>query len=95
MLIADGGGIVARGAAARRGREEGRQPARRIRTGRPERRGRAGSCSTGRQAPQVLLDGTVDTVLGFAFQDGRITRVFALRNPDKLHRLNEATPLSR
>ena len=37
----------------------------------------------------------VDTVIGFAFQDGRISRVFAMRNPDKLHRLGEATPLSR
>jgi RNA polymerase sigma-70 factor (TIGR02957 family) len=43
----------------------------------------------------ILLDGAIDTVIGFAFQDGRISRVFALRNPDKLHRLGEATPLSR
>jgi RNA polymerase sigma-70 factor (TIGR02957 family) len=44
---------------------------------------------------RVLLDGAVDTVLGFAFDDGRITRVFAVRNPDKLQRLGEATALTR
>jgi RNA polymerase sigma-70 factor (TIGR02957 family) len=44
---------------------------------------------------RILLDGAVDTVIGFAFADGRISRVFAVRNPDKLHRLAEETPLSR
>jgi DNA-directed RNA polymerase specialized sigma24 family protein len=34
-------------------------------------------------------------VISFAFEDGRISRVFAVRNPDKLHRLTEETPLSR
>jgi RNA polymerase sigma-70 factor (TIGR02957 family) len=49
----------------------------------------------GAPGARILLDGTVDTVLGFAFENERITRVFALRNPDKLHRLGQATPLSR
>jgi RNA polymerase sigma-70 factor (ECF subfamily) len=49
----------------------------------------------GAPGARVLLDGTVDTVIGFAFEDGRISRVYAVRNPDKLHRLSEATPLSR
>jgi RNA polymerase sigma-70 factor (TIGR02957 family) len=43
----------------------------------------------------VLLDGVVDTVIGFAVDNGRISRVFAVRNPHKLQRLSEATPLSR
>jgi len=29
------------------------------------------------------------------FEGGRISRVFAVRNPDKLHRLSEETQLSR
>ena len=49
----------------------------------------------GAPGARVLLDGAVDTVIGFAFDDGRISRVFAVRNPDKLHRLSEETPLSR
>ncbi len=44
---------------------------------------------------RVLLDGAVDTVIGFAFEGDRISRVFVVRNPDKLHRLSEATELSR
>jgi RNA polymerase sigma-70 factor (TIGR02957 family) len=49
----------------------------------------------GAPAARVLVGGAVDTVIGFAFQDGRINRVFAVRNPDKLHRLTEETALSR
>jgi RNA polymerase sigma-70 factor (ECF subfamily) len=44
---------------------------------------------------RILLDGIVDTVIGFAVEGGRISRVFAVRNPDKLHRLNSETPLAR
>lgn len=43
----------------------------------------------------VRLDGGLDTVIGFAFERGRISRIFAMRNPDKLNRLAEQTPLSR
>jgi RNA polymerase sigma-70 factor (TIGR02957 family) len=44
---------------------------------------------------RVSLDGALDSVVGFAFDGGRISRVFAVRNPDKLRRLSEETPLSR
>ncbi|SOD73047.1 RNA polymerase sigma-70 factor [Jatrophihabitans sp. GAS493] len=49
----------------------------------------------GAPGARVLLDGTVDTVIGFEFQLGRISRVYAMRNPEKLHRMNELTRLSR
>jgi RNA polymerase sigma-70 factor (TIGR02957 family) len=49
----------------------------------------------GAPGARVLLDGIVDTVIGFAFVDGQISRVFAVRNPDKLQRLTQLTPLSR
>ena len=49
----------------------------------------------GAPGARVLLDGALDTVIGFAFQHGRISRVFAVRNPNKLHRLTQQTPLSR
>ncbi len=49
----------------------------------------------GAPGARVLLGGAVDTVIGFAFESGRISRVFAVRNPDKLRRLAEETPLSR
>jgi RNA polymerase sigma-70 factor (TIGR02957 family) len=49
----------------------------------------------GAPGARILLDGAVDTVIGFAFEDGRISRIYAVRNPDKLHRLSEETRLSR
>jgi RNA polymerase sigma-70 factor (TIGR02957 family) len=49
----------------------------------------------GAPGARVLLNGAVDTVIGFAFEDGRISRIFAVRNPDKLQRLTQETPLSR
>jgi RNA polymerase sigma-70 factor, ECF subfamily len=44
---------------------------------------------------RVLIEGAIDTVIGFAFEDGRISRIFAVRNPEKLRRLNVETQLSR
>ena len=44
---------------------------------------------------RIMLDGAVDTVIGFAFEGGRISRIFAVRNPEKLHRLSQQIPLSR
>lgn len=49
----------------------------------------------GAPGARILLDGAVDTVIGFAFEDGRISRLFAVRNPDKLRRLSKTTQLSR
>ena len=36
-----------------------------------------------------------ETVVSVIVEDGRITRIFAMRNPEKLGRIDEATPLSR
>jgi RNA polymerase sigma-70 factor (ECF subfamily) len=49
----------------------------------------------GAPGARVLLDGVIDTVIGFAFEAGQITRIFVVRNPDKLHRLEQETPLHR
>jgi RNA polymerase sigma-70 factor (ECF subfamily) len=49
----------------------------------------------GAPGARVLIDGAVDTVIGFAFEGGRISRIFAVRNPDKLGRLGAETPLVR
>jgi RNA polymerase sigma-70 factor (TIGR02957 family) len=49
----------------------------------------------GAPGARISLDGTVDTVIGFVFDNGLISRIFAVRNPDKLHRLTAATQLSR
>jgi RNA polymerase sigma-70 factor (ECF subfamily) len=44
---------------------------------------------------RVLIDGRVDTVIGFAFDNGRISRILGIRNPDKLGRVESETVLSR
>jgi RNA polymerase sigma-70 factor (ECF subfamily) len=49
----------------------------------------------GAAGARVVLDGVVDTVIAFSFEDGRISRVFAVRNPAKLGRISEETALSR
>jgi RNA polymerase sigma-70 factor (ECF subfamily) len=48
-------------------------------------------------APAVRIDraGTLDTAVSLAIENGRITRIYAIRNPHKLARLNEPSPLSR
>jgi RNA polymerase sigma-70 factor (ECF subfamily) len=44
---------------------------------------------------RVMLDGRVDTVMSFVVEDGRIVRMYAVRNPHKLSRLGEETILAR
>jgi hypothetical protein len=36
-----------------------------------------------------------DTAVSFVIEDGRITQIFAIRNPHKLERLSEVTELRR
>jgi RNA polymerase sigma-70 factor (ECF subfamily) len=49
----------------------------------------------GTPGARLVVDGQVDTVLGFAFENGRISRIFTVRNPQKLGRVAEETALSR
>jgi RNA polymerase sigma-70 factor (ECF subfamily) len=49
----------------------------------------------GAPGARIILDSALDTVIGFAFRDGRISRIFAVRNPEKLQRASSETPLSR
>jgi RNA polymerase sigma-70 factor (ECF subfamily) len=44
---------------------------------------------------QMLVDGNVDSVIGFAFEGGLISRIFTVRNPHKLSRVAAETALSR
>jgi RNA polymerase sigma-70 factor (ECF subfamily) len=49
----------------------------------------------GAPAARLDLDGELDTVVSMVVEDGRITRLYAVRNPQKLARLGEEAPLSR
>jgi RNA polymerase sigma-70 factor (ECF subfamily) len=42
----------------------------------------------------IPFDGST-TALSFVVEDGRITRIYAMRNPDKLQRLGAETTLRR
>lgn len=49
----------------------------------------------GRPALIVHLDGEVDSILTVEVEDGRVTGVYAVRNPEKLSRIGAETEVSR
>jgi RNA polymerase sigma-70 factor (ECF subfamily) len=49
----------------------------------------------GAPAVRIDLDGELNTVVSLVVGDGRITHIYAMRNPHKLARLGEELPLSR
>jgi RNA polymerase sigma-70 factor (TIGR02957 family) len=44
---------------------------------------------------RIVLDGELDTVISFVLEDSLISRMYAVRNPHKLSRLDEAAALAR
>jgi RNA polymerase sigma-70 factor (ECF subfamily) len=94
VLIADGGGFV----QAVRQPVVGAQRIRNLARNFPRFAG-AGTFEpilvNGAPGIQMLVDGKVDSVLGFAFDGGRISRIFTVRNPHKLSRVIAETALSR
>jgi RNA polymerase sigma-70 factor (ECF subfamily) len=49
----------------------------------------------GAPGARIDLGGALDTVVSLVIEDGRITRIYAIRNPHKLSRLGQETELSR
>jgi RNA polymerase sigma-70 factor (ECF subfamily) len=49
----------------------------------------------GAPAGRIDLAGELDTAVTFAVEDGRIARIYAIRNPHKLGRLERAAELRR
>jgi RNA polymerase sigma-70 factor (TIGR02957 family) len=94
VLVADGGGVVA---AARRPIEG----ANRVGALLSSLARLAGDFEAmpmrlnGWAAARLHLDGELDTVASLVVQDGRISRIYAIRNPHKLARLGEEAELSR
>jgi RNA polymerase sigma-70 factor (ECF subfamily) len=94
VLVADGGGVVA---AARRPIEGARRVAALL-GGLAKLAGDFQVLPTwlnGAPAARVDLDGELDTVVSMVVEGGRITRIYAVRNPQKLSRLGEEASLSR
>jgi RNA polymerase sigma-70 factor (ECF subfamily) len=49
----------------------------------------------GAVAARIDPDGEFDTLLTFALENGRISRIYAIRNPHKLRRLGQVAELRR
>jgi len=49
----------------------------------------------GAPAVRLDLDGELDTVMSLVVADGRVTRILAVRNPEKLGHIDDATSLTR
>ena len=94
VLVADGGGEVA---AVRRpvvGSDRVATLLSRFRTIAPD--AVVGTVwLNGAPAGRIDLAGELDTVVSLVVADGRITRIYAIRNPHKLARLDEEVTLSR
>jgi RNA polymerase sigma-70 factor (TIGR02957 family) len=94
VLVADGGGEVA---AVRRpvaGRDRVAALLSRFRTLAPD--AVVGTVwLNGAPAARIHLDGELDTAVTFVVEGGRITHIYAIRNPHKLARLEEEAELSR
>ncbi|MDQ3910469.1 MAG: sigma-70 family RNA polymerase sigma factor, partial [Actinomycetota bacterium] len=94
VLVADGGGEVA---AVRRpvvGRERVATLLSRFRTIAPD--AVVGTVwLNGAPAARIELGGELDTAVSLVVEEGRISRIYAIRNPHKLARLDEEATLSR
>jgi RNA polymerase sigma-70 factor (ECF subfamily) len=49
----------------------------------------------GAVAARIDADGELNTAVTFVVEDGRIARIYAIRNPNKLGRLEEVAELRR
>src|SRR5690606_17042254 len=94
VLVADGGGVQ----AARRPVTGADRVARMI-VGGFERHGLTPRAepvtANGRPALVLRLDGRLDGVIGFEVEDGRIARLYYVRNPEKLALLDAERTLTR
>ncbi len=95
VLVADGGGI----ANAVRIPIDGADVVARL-LANFKKRGPVGATTghmwlNGAPAARIDVDGVLDTAISVVVEDGRITRIFAIRNPAKLTRLESETALGR
>jgi RNA polymerase sigma-70 factor (ECF subfamily) len=94
VVVSDGGGVVA---AARRPIEGAEAVARLLaKFAQVAPRARVDTVwLNGAPAARIDPAGELNTAVTFVVEDGRITRIYAIRNPHKLARLDEEATLSR
>ena len=94
VLVADGGGI----AAAVRRPLHGAERVAPLLADLARLAGNFGALPmwlNGAPAVRLEIDGELDTVASLVIEDGRVVRIYAVRNPHKLTRLHEEAELSR
>jgi RNA polymerase sigma-70 factor (ECF subfamily) len=94
VLVADGGGVVA---AVRQPVAGADRVANLLASfGRAAPNAELGPITlNGAPAVRIDLDGALDTAVSLVIEDGRISRIYAIRNPLKLARLDEELQLDR
>jgi RNA polymerase sigma-70 factor (ECF subfamily) len=93
VIVADGGGFVT---AARRPIEGAERVARLLIAGLRSLDFEATAVwLNGSPAARIDIGGELDTAVSLAVEDGRITRIYAVRNPHKLARLHGVAALTR
>ena len=93
VVVADGGGLVT--AADVRSRAPNGWPASCSRSPAPPTSRRRPSGSTGHPPSGSTSAARLDTAVSLAVENGRITRIYAIRNPHKLARLDGVAALTR
>jgi RNA polymerase sigma-70 factor (TIGR02957 family) len=94
LLVADGGGVVS---AARHPIKGAEKVARFLALlGRLAPGAELGSMwINGEPAVRIDLDGSLDTVVSLVVEDGRVSRIYSVRNPEKLTRLEAEAEFAR
>ena len=93
VVVADGGGLVAAARRPIRGAE--RVAAFLIGAARSANFEAKAVWLNGSPAARIDIGGEVNTAASFSVETGRITRIYAIRNPHKLARLDRAAALTR
>jgi RNA polymerase sigma-70 factor (TIGR02957 family) len=93
VVVSDGGGLVAGARRPIEGAE--RVAAFLIRAGRSENFEAKTVWLNGSPGGRIDIGGELNTAVSFAVENGRITRIYAIRNPHKLARLDGVATLTR
>lgn len=94
-LVADGGGVVGASRVPITGAETIARALARLAARAPEGFTLAPMRINGAPAARFDVDGALDTAVSFVVEKGRITRIFAVRNPQKLSGLRMEAEVAR
>jgi hypothetical protein len=95
VVVADGGGLAPAARHPVTGRERAASLLSRFARLAPPQLRITTLLVNGAVAARIDPGGEFDTAITFVLDDGRITRMYAIRNPHKLRRLDEVAELRR